>query len=376
MSRAPAAVALRRSIWPEVIAHGLCPGPADLAHGLAGLAACGRMLVARELTPRFGARLPGLYGPHADPVTRAIHGRVAAFSYLYAQALQRALGREPNTRASVAAALLSIAVCGIDRVLDGDRAEPIVQRQLATLADPARLARLLPADGTRERLDHHELEPQLVPCFAALDAFFDEAALLLAGIDDRAYAGTLRDELIALIHEAATAELATTELRLAKPHGAAGDEVLRAANTLPQWIVATLVLAAHPRPAPGVQAQLARTAEAIAEMMWILDDLADAADDLAQGRWSRTWTRVVAIEPGVATLLARRDPAALEVLARSGVIGDEVTRLEQLLVELRACSELADAGTRELRQLARVLVWSWLVPEVISTRTTGDVAAV
>ena len=270
-----------------------------------------------------------------------------------------------------------MAVCGVDRVVDDDDASPTVQRQLATLADPARLARWLPASGARERLDHHELEPQLVPCFAALDAFFDEVAILLADMPDRAYAEALRDELLALIHEAAAGELATASLRLAQPHAAAGERALRAANTLPQWIVATLVLAAHPRPAPAVQAQLARTAEAIAEMMWILDDLADTAVDLAHGRWSRTWSGVVAREPSVGALLARRDPAALDAFARSSVIADEVARLDHLLVELCGCTELADAGTRELRQLARILVWSWLVPEVIpASAVGGDVAAV
>jgi hypothetical protein len=376
MTHSASAAALRKRIWQEVIAHGLCPGPEELQRGLPALAACGRSLIARELEPRLGGRLPGLYTAAASPAVRAMHGRVAAFSYLYCNGLQRALGHEPVAAASVAAALLSIAVCSIDRVVDGDAAAPPILHELAALGQGGRLSQLLPSGGApRARLDHHELAPALIPCFAALDEFFAEVDRLLQRAADPGYAAELRAELIALLTEAATGELATRDLQFAQRSSEAGVTALRVANTLPQWIVAALALTPHPRPPPLIHGQLAQLTERLAEMMWILDDLADAAADLAAGRWSRVWLLFAELEPASQTILSRRDAEALVHLVGSDVAKREVGLLEDLLNQTRGYTALADAGLRELRGLARLMIWSWLAPEVIDG-TGGDAAAV
>lgn len=381
---------LRERIWREVLAHDLLPTQRELDRGIVALSQRGRALLRDELEPRLGARLPGLYGSAAAAQTRAGLGRVAAFWHQAAEAAARCLGQAPHPRAGVASACFALATTALDQALDqgrggsrsGSAGRPALDPAACALhLSPAALAAAWPADpgGPALALDGPAVPGLLVPCLAGLDLLFTEARALHQAAPDGVRAAGLRAALLECLGDALAAELSTTQLLVEAPAAASGDagdamEVLRAANTLPLWVVYYLALLTAPAPGEAVERDLLLAIADLAEVAWLLDDLADCAEDLQAGRWNRVLLALRDEQPGVVEQLLGAPGAAgaapsgvdrvLQRLGDSQVIGAQVGLVEAALHRLGTLSALAEEGVADMRGLCRLLTWSWLVPDV------------
>jgi hypothetical protein len=346
---------LRSFIWAEVGAHGLYLPDRTLDTCLLALAGRGRWLWEHVFSPTLGARLPGLYGPATATEQRHEAGRIGGFSSIYCEHLQRALGARPDARASSGAAWLALAVTSLDRAIDVDGGGDALA-ELRRLSRSGALARALREPVS---LDGPHLPPSLVPGLAALDACFANVRSLAA--EAGAHGAALVDELAGVLDEALTAELATTQLRFERRLGDDDLLAMRAANTLPQWIAGYLAFLAVPAPDPARRDAIEAVTVDLGDVMWTLDDLCDAAEDLANGVWSRVWWTACERAPELRGLLVE-PPAALAALERSSAIPHLVGQLATRIDNVAACSALDPAGVTALATWARVMTWSWLLP--------------
>ncbi len=356
---------LREKLHRETLAHDLIPQSAELSHAVRRLIECGRTLWRDELVPTLGWRLPGLFSALAPSPVQATLRRVGAFGYRAGEITRLCLGHPSHPRVNLASAWFSLAVSAIDTALD--QKDGLSGEEVSRHLNPEAFLAAFPEDPEKPHraLDRHDLAPRLVPCVASLDVFFAHVRALYKEAEDRAYAGAVRDEMLDCLAAAVEAEVATVHLSFdMDPDDPRVLGTLRAANTLPQWLICYLVLLSVPALAPIVRTQVLEATASLAEIVWLIDDLVDCVEDLAAGTWSSVWVEVARTQPECLALLRTGDTgAALAMLLYGPVIEDLTGRIESAHRRFLSLTALDAAALLDVRAFCLFVIWSWSAPK-------------
>lgn len=251
--------------------------------------------------------------------------RALGFGHHIGDAMAQHAGA-PRAPVALLAAQLNLAIGFFDRICD---------------RFPARLPLLL------SRLDERGLEHLIAGKSAEPtgDLGVDVTVALFAAWFEGV--ARLDREVQGELHHAARrmhrAELAITNARRAKTEPTLGVlRALRAKSALPFLAMAL--------PAGGDASVMRDVATAAGEAIWMVDDLADLADDLRDDVWSRPlWRLARARGP-----LPVEPAAVLDLLGGTDIVGDEARRLAARLARLRRSGAIA------LTEALRVGVDAWL----------------
>jgi hypothetical protein len=133
---------------------------------------------------------------------------------------------------------------------------------------------------------------------------------------------------------------------------------LRNKSVLPSVALALIASLSGPAPTAGRLRSVRGLGQLAGELLWIVDDLVDAAEDWRAGTWSRPWL-LHAWWRGRIIGEATTEAEAIAMLLDSGVVHAEAGRLVRALARLREEASNGNGGD-ELDQCFGATVQSWI----------------